>query len=419
MMSRGKTLLVGAGAEYAAPFSLPSGKQFVFDTCYYSNSSLYGALEEFYRGRLSNSDNSSESKAPAKYQPLFLYTPQNAEFRKLANYVLENCQGSVLFTQLKKYVKKGDDDATVSALDSDGLAHLFAKLIKRSDDDEDTNELREIAIGGIPEDAYYGIIESYFSSLVNPKRRSQSFWRLINYYWSAFFTVAEPLIRKVYGEDCLFKKKGLYECTLANLPDVVEAITDRNLYSTDEVAPSYYGRFRDRFANVLTTNYTGLSELLFSNPTDARRCIYLSGALWQFEHLDSLTSFEIDGHSADKTFIETEFVFPFLMTQAPIKPIIDTRQIEAYSKAIDALRRTDLLVVLGYSFCESDYHIAALVRDYMLQPGSRLIYFDYSKEKKQSDIARLLRLSSTGDYDIQVLHPDEEGLKQLDYTLSM
>ncbi len=46
-----KTLLVGAGAETIEPFGLPSGKRYVFDTCYFVNKELYSALCAFYRGR--------------------------------------------------------------------------------------------------------------------------------------------------------------------------------------------------------------------------------------------------------------------------------------------------------------------------------------------------------------------------------
>lgn len=64
-MTKGKkTLLVGAGAECAAPFRLPSGKQFTFDTCYYSNDALYEALAEFYRGRLADDKTTHSQRRP-------------------------------------------------------------------------------------------------------------------------------------------------------------------------------------------------------------------------------------------------------------------------------------------------------------------------------------------------------------------
>lgn len=47
---------------------------------------------------------------------------------------------------------------------------------------------------------------------------------------------------------------------------------------------------------------------------------------------------------------DNDFIFPFLMTPAPVKPIVGACQIKAYADALDVLNQTSLLVVLGYSF---------------------------------------------------------------------
>lgn len=419
MDRRGTTILVGAGAECADPFKLPSGKKFVLDTCYYSNDSLYKALDEFYQGRLASSNKGCDTKAPLKYQPRFLYSAKNAEFKKLADYIVANSKNSELYAQLKEYLNgkesSEDDDAH---LNEEGLDLLFNMLIKRDIDSKAVAKLRSIAMAGIPDDAYFGIIESYFASLINPRRRSQTFWRLINYYWSAYFAVAGPLISKAYQNDGLFKQHGLYKFALSNLRDVVETIATAKLYSPEEISATYYGRLRGMFDNVLTTNYTGLSEALFPSYSVEKKCIYLSGTLWQFEHLDSLTTFDLLSQTDCKQFGRDEFIFPFLMTQAPVKPIIDARQMETYANALAVLKKTGLLVVLGYSFCESDYHIAALIRDYMQKPDNRLIYLDHKGDMTPNELRRLLRLNISTDADIQILGTNEGGLAELKNTLA-
>lgn len=414
-MTKGKkTLLVGAGAECSAPFCLPSGKQFTFDTCYYSNDALYEALAEFYRGRLADDKNDSLTKAPYKYQSQFLYTARNPEFKKLADRVVADAQNSELYAQLKQYLVKGDSAAEDDIhLNQDGLDFLFNVLIKRSGDRKSIDALHSIALAGIPDDAYFGIIESYFASLINPRVRNSSFWRLINYYWNAYFAVAGPLIRKVYQGDRLFQQKGLYRFTLSNLRDVVETITVSSLYSPEETAGSYYARFQGMFDKVLTTNYTGLSEALFPGDSSEKKCVYLSGALWQFEHLDSLTTYDLLSEETHEQLGDNDFIFPFLMTQAPVKPIVDAYQIRAYSDALEALNQTGLLVVLGYSFCKSDYHIAALVRDYMQKSDSRLVYLDHGGETDSDKLKSHLRLNQSTASDIQILRTDEDGLNKL------
>lgn len=402
-----KTLLVGAGAEIDY-FGLPSGKQFVFDTCYHSNMPLYKALDSFYEQRLSGKAESRNEKAPKTYQPLFLYSAQNSEFKKLAEHIIDDSDQRTSLLQIVGRSEAESKSGSKKPLDDKELQTLYNLLIRRNDHRDLLSNVRKDVLEHIPDDAYFGIIESYFSSLISPKRRNQSFWRLVNYYWSAFFTVAEPLIRKVYEKESLFQQLGIYQFTLSNLNDVIKAITDRNLCKQSEYEETYYGKLQGKFDNVLTTNYSGLSETLFPSKTE-NTCIYLSGAFWMFESLESLTARDI----RTEPIAQNEFVFPFLMTQAPIKPIIDANQMRSYAKAIEALDSTNLLVVLGYSFCDSDYHIASLVHDYMQHPNNRLIYLSYSGNDSPNDIARKLRLNPDSHYNIEVMVTDDTSISCL------
>ena len=168
-----------------------------------------------------------------------------------------------LGSQLNEHIVKSQDDDEENQLDTYGRDLLFDMLIKRDKDAGYVSALKEVALEVIPDDAYYGTIETYFSSLINPARRNKSLWRLINYYWSAFFSVAEPLIRKAFEDDRLFKQQGLYRFTLNNINTVIDAITTRNQFTLQDIQDTYYARLRGRFDNVLTTNYTGLSDFLF------------------------------------------------------------------------------------------------------------------------------------------------------------
>lgn len=410
-MSNGfKTLLVGAGAEVSAPFNLPGGNQFTFDTCYFANDALYKALDSFYQGRLPQKG--MDSKSPCRYQGVFLYSPKNLEFRKLAQAIIDDETfspamqkrlGGDLTTEMDENGK------IVRTISDEGLGLLFDMLIKRSDDDRATTALREFALEKICSDAYFGTIESYFSSLINPKRRSQSFWRLVNYYWNAFFSVAEPLIRYVYRGDRLLRDKDVYQFTLDNLNEVVRAISSRGLFSHAEVEQTYYGKLCGCFDRVLTTNYTSLADALLPSDRAMSECTHLSGTLWSFESLESLTARDIRVEPVEGN----EFVFPFLMTQVPIKPIVDAGQVRDYSKAIEILDETSQLVVLGYSFCDGDAHIAAMVQDYMLKPGKKMIFLNHSGGETAESIGRKLRLDSGRLDGISVMTTDDNSLSKL------
>ena len=90
------------------------------------------------------------------------------------------------------------------------------------------------------------------------------------------------------------------------------------------------------------------------------------------------------------------------MTRSPVKPIIDASQLRTYARAIQALDASDTLVVLGYSFCDDDAHIAAIVRDYIVRNGKRMFYLGYDDKTiaQHKDIVyRALRIE--GDRESQ------------------
>ena len=139
-----------------------------------------------------------------------MYSPSNPEFQKLVQAIVDRSIGSVALRDKLSdcLIERVDDSGSIVEVVSErGREKLFNMLIGRGGDSSEIADLKEIALETIPDDAYFGTIESYFSRLVNPKRRSQSFRRLINYYWCAFFSVAEPLIHKACGSDRLLGQK--------------------------------------------------------------------------------------------------------------------------------------------------------------------------------------------------------------------
>lgn len=87
----------------------------------------------------------------------------------------------------------------------------------------------------------------------------------------------------------------------------------------------------------------------------------------------------------NKKIESNDFVFPFLMTQAPIKPIIVPEQIEAYAKAITALDKAKTLVIIGYSLGAADNHINAMLHRFAKTKSKRIIYCYYVDKTKPND----------------------------------
>lgn len=127
----------------------------------------------------------------------------------------------------------------------------------------------------------------------------------------------------------------------------------------------------------------------------------MSGSLAQFEHLGNL---EFMDYSNPGLHIgESDFVFPYLLCQSPVKPVISLNQVIEFGRAAEALINASEIVVLGYSFCEEDAHICSMVGE-VLRGGrvKKLTYFSYRSNPNSSfdraavltQLARRLRVSN-------------------------
>lgn len=382
------TLLVGAGAECAEPYDLPIGDGFTWDTCFTKNEDLYKALGEYYEPRLPKSG----SGLPHKYQDAFLYSSSSPEFKRLVSELVPEDKGRALTkeeVETLRAVFGNDFPKDDSELDKVRQARLDSKLYKRAFTMIiESRVLKDqfLKVRDAPlKEAYFGTIETHFSSLLRPARRNVSFWKLVNYYWSAWFSVSKRLIERACPETAHLVGSDYYSHVLDNLRGIVKKISMLDLYSDEECAETYYGELAGLFDHVITTNYTGLSDRLGVEGGP----IHISGTLWQFESPRSLSVRDI----REDAWGEDEIVFPYLLTQAPIKPIVCWEQAAELSRMVEVLQETSDLCVLGYSFCPSDAHVASMVASWLALPGRReLHFFDHDGDRNVGQLCKLLRI---------------------------
>lgn len=372
------TFFFGAGAEQI--FDLPSGAEYTERTMLRKRKNMYEALRDFYKNRTTNYIKDG-------YQAEFLFTQASHTFWEIINMAanealqMTDCDHKTknyirLMSQYNKYKEmKPQDDITV--------AHM-----KKYKDDLDIvrKEIYSAVVEGKESEynsikkclAYYGAVEKDFATILAPNRAGEfRFWRLINYFWSAFFAIFLPLCDNVQPSwyplgDRDTKEK--YKSVLKNFPtSIIEVWKHYNYAEIDNKEGNYYSVICKEYpeSSVLTTNYTPFVAHYFD-----KRNVYLSGRVSEFEYPTKNLVKDIvrEGIEEDEDIC---FVFPFLMTQAPIKPIITPKQIEEYYTAIQILAKTDVLVIIGYSLGEADNHINAILRDYMIKGTKRLIYCDY------------------------------------------
>lgn len=372
--------LFGAGVE--GGYGLPLGGKYTYDTILQKRTKMYKSLNLFYKNRLSE-------KYIDEYVRAYLFSNTSHTFTEM---IFESAKKidkeSKMTTDEKKLVK---------------LIPLYEKCLKTGNKTKEFNEKVKMLHKKIVTDesknefssiqkkykqiidnlSYYGAIEKDFACIVNPYKVGKNrFWRLINYMWSAYFSIIIPLLdnSEKYKNKNEYKNDK-YTFVLEHLKEITDYIYSAEFYDSynknDTDNNDYYLAIKENLSPYcfLTTNYTPFAKQCM-NTDKMLNTAYLAGELSVFELPTELTVKDIRKDSIKKN----DFIFPFMMTQAMVKPIINKYQLTEYSKAISYLEEIDTLIILGYSLCENDNHIVSLLRDYIMNPKKKIIYFEYDRD---------------------------------------
>ena len=142
---------------------------------------------------------------------------------------------------------------------------------------------------------------------------------------------------------------------------------------------TYYQELADKNieCHVVTTNYTNIAEDVLKKED----IIYLHGKLTWFEDYKNLTIYDCNKFDEKKLAIDNQAtIFPFILIPSGVKPLICEKQIEEFHRAIDALKQSNLLCVLGYRFNSEDNHINSIIAEWLRREGKRLIYFNFNDD---------------------------------------
>ena len=399
-MAEKRLLLVGAGAE--VDFDLPTGRNFTLETFYSKKNALYDALSTFYPRDLDGYP---------KYAKQFLFNSSSTIFLQLCEHLitqggdeLRDYLPNIDIKHLKRQME--EDRALDTILTKEDRSQLYKALICETADGTTPSQqpkgLRELLGDGKKlATTHYGILETYYSSLIRPLQHPMYLWKLINFYWNAFFCISLPFADAIYANSTSYRANP-YQFVLENLPDFCKSLDDCTQRIFNAHPGCYYEKASEKFDYVATTNYTPFADFIQLREKRTARVIRLSGSLTRFERLDTLTTFDLRerGSLPEKTYS-----FPFLMCQSPVKPIIELSQIEEYGRMARALRAVDEVTILGYSFCPEDTHIATMVSQSLHEnPRQRCTFFKYAKSASDAEqqvmadeIAESLRLKAPDD----------------------
>lgn len=374
--------LFGAGAE--AAYQLPLGEQFTLETILNKRVDMYEELKVFYENRM-------VSDYIKTYRKEYLFKKSSNSFYEMIYRALKQCKEDLpngnIDVETKEFLKFYYDSYTPRndtkiAFKENVVEKMYNYITKSISANPNINHYKYKSI--FERMTYYGTVEKDFSSIIDPNGAGLiQFWRFVNYLWSAFFSITLPLLdnSKLFMNKSYYPQYEVnkYQAVLQNLNDVMSFLYS-NEYLNSVQQFGYYGKLQKKFAErincALTTNYTPFVKNIFN------KTAYLAGELSLFEYPHQLEVKDI----TKSTLTKKSFVFPFLLTQAPVKPIIEPKQIKQYSKMYTALNNSNYLIILGYNINNNDNHINSYIHEFVRRTKTHLIFCKYvcnMKHKKE------------------------------------
>ncbi len=421
----------GAGAE--AVFSEPLGSVYTKVTVLAKRGSLYEELEKYYK-RVGVKKYIKEYLFDAKSKDLFEEYKRTV-IRMDAPTSMKPKEEKVFVRHQNTFI---DADTQRKRRHTSKLRQCKRDFEKQFDSivSEDYNpdnvfdKIKEPYRSAVKNFSFFGSIEKDFACIIDPYRMGgKRFWRLINFFWGAFFSILIPLLDNYdgYAKYTAVKNKSKnekYGFVLNNLEEVLKIIEDIDpdvkTFNCNNKYLNYYSVLKGGFSNpdivikaAMTTNYTPFVRRYFED-----KAIYLAGELGMFEEIKTMHVGKYDECAGA--------VFPFMQTQAVVKPIISKYQMEQYSKAVSVLEEKggefNYLVVIGFSFCENDSHIMGIVRDSLLDGGiTKIVYYKYCEEpgkfngdEEKQKVLETLRLTDDKKWEdcvvVRLIPPKKEDL---------
>lgn len=255
---------------------------------------------------------------------------------------------------------------------------------------------------------YMNQIDGRMHTLIWPRAYGYtSFCAVVSLYTRAYLTLCTKLFSKS-PEDLLKDFSDISE-NLNGLPD--------------KSTSSYYKIIKDHlvkeqfeekdYIRIVTTNYTPFAEKVIGT----KAISYPHGKLGWFESPYHLEVFDASD-PGDKPKIDTEFVFPYIFLQSGVKPIVDPKQIDEYTKTKEYIIGSDILFICGYGINDDDNHINSILRHRIThETQSRItVYIHYQKEgkgdakKEKENLLDKLRISdkSISSFMVEIINADFE-----------
>lgn len=364
--SKNISLFLGAGAEY--DYDMPTGPKFKSETILCKNTvpfienmnSLNGtAYEKKFRNGAFIRSNSTNILYQSYKE---LSDDRKKEMKKLLDEGENNALDKyVLYRESKKEYTDKEKKSI-----KDDFSNLFIKKVYNPVKSGENPKIIEFL-------SFYSSIDSDFNYLRLPDTYINECCNVIKLYYSAYLSILSKLV----GNDVIFKlqneKEDIRSKLLEEYKNGIEKVKERE--------STYYSIIKevDYIDTIVTTNYTTIIDELFEN----QEIYHLHGTMLDFENLYTRKIKKLD------EFNKEDIIFPYILIQSGIKPIINPKQMEIYVNAYKQLDSADYILVLGYSFCNDDEHIINMFRELLKKDNVRLVYLKYVEKNDNRESKKI------------------------------
>ena len=406
------TFLFGAGAEGKGQIDMPFGNEFKKDIVIADN------VVPFMNGI----NKSASHILPIKAGTNLAHNSSGVLYQTIVERQADdtNCIDKLFSEESEKQTVRAylDYKAGISIFDKDtksDLSNDFAALYK--------NNFYECIKKGVstPQIEYflkhagiYAYLDGLFGYLRKPEKYPKECARVVKLYYSALYSVLKSIGKRnnpaATNDDICSCLLSMDRETLSNFIAEQQTAIVEDIRKTK--IKTYYGCIYDLKIqckeknqkidiSVVNLNYTIFAEQIIG--VNLENIAYLHGKLGLFEELKSkriAPLLELD---------PTETVFPYLLVQSGVKPIIAPYQIEEFGKATNWMSTSDLVVVLGYGVNSDDEHISNLLR-WRIAQNKNVVCFIYAQDKTkfeneqrriqtQLGISPYLEFKNTSDFE--------------------
>lgn len=312
-----------------------------------------------------------------------------ASNKELARKMLENED----VDKCMSYYEKGSNEVKYDIIQ--GICKTWLNALKSEYTDED-----KVCKFFLEHAVFFDSLDEKFNSLrVIPHNKNAK--KVINAYLSIYILMLQSMFD--------FEKD--FEWTYSN---IINLLTDENrtLPPTDE-KNNYYSILKNSALeyNVATTNYTNFVE-----SSTSKEVVYLHGKMTWFEDLKHLTIYDCTIESERKKIEDNiENIIPFILIPSGVKPLICSKQIEAFHNFIEQMNQSNLLVIIGYRFNSEDNHINSIINEWLYSSNdNKLIYFNFEESVDFNELGWLIEKTDVEKMEFS----DECSLKISDKRIS-